>query len=660
MHRTIQIKTLGKEVFRLFLIACFITRVSLSEAKNIMLQQSEYNAYLYMYFSGDETRLDDQQIYFAVSKDGLTWDDLNENNPVLTSVLGDQSVRDPFILRTPEGNHFYLIATDLDIRASKYNGNWGLMATEGSNSIMVWESDDLVNWSEQRMVDVSSAVLAGNTWAPEAIYDETEAKYMVFWSSRVATDNYAKHRIYAAYTPDFATFSDPFVYVDTPNGTIDASIHKIGDTFYRLIKDDIVLNVSLSSSNELVDPNSTYASGNAFVKIQNTELESYTGGYEGPTMFQFNGEDKWCVLVDEYVNSRRGYIPFISDDISAPNSLSLMSDGEYLMPTGAKHGTVIPITQEEYDALIAKWAVKAPDETIVDDPVLNYDFNETLNNALVVDKSGNQHNALVYGNATYVNDAGKGQVLYLDGSSETYLAFPQGFFDGRSKMTVSMDIKPESDANYHFTFTVGLNTSKYMFLRTRDNEIRNAITTQSYSKEGQVLTNGSFKGKWVNVKIVMDDHLMSLYLDNTLVDSNAFVRSVSDLGTNLIGYLGKSFYADPYFKGYFDNVRVYNRAFTAEEISSGLSTGLDQPQNKNTNPIAISVEGNKMLVAIENSAELNSVVKLLDITGKTIVSKDVYGNADNCSLDIPDGFHGVCIVSVKTGSQQRTQKVVIP
>ena len=43
---------------------------------------------------------------------------------------------------------------------------------------MIWESDDLVNWSEQRSVPIADE----NThyaWAPEAIYDELHGEYIV-------------------------------------------------------------------------------------------------------------------------------------------------------------------------------------------------------------------------------------------------------------------------------------------------------------------------------------------------------------------------------------------------------------------------------------------------------------------------------------------------
>ncbi len=80
---------------------------------------------------------------------------------------------------------------------------------------MVWESTDLVNWSEQRMVEVARDD-AGCTWAPEATYDEKETgEYIVYWASRVAEDGYGKQRVYYAKTRDFYTFTEPEVMIET-------------------------------------------------------------------------------------------------------------------------------------------------------------------------------------------------------------------------------------------------------------------------------------------------------------------------------------------------------------------------------------------------------------------------------------------------------------
>ena len=74
-------------------------------------------------------------------------DELNGGQPVLTSTARHQGVRDPFIIRSPEGDKFYMIATDQQIYG---NGNWDAAQRQGSKSIVVWESTDLVNWTDQR------------------------------------------------------------------------------------------------------------------------------------------------------------------------------------------------------------------------------------------------------------------------------------------------------------------------------------------------------------------------------------------------------------------------------------------------------------------------------------------------------------------------------
>ncbi|MDR1119843.1 MAG: T9SS type A sorting domain-containing protein [Dysgonamonadaceae bacterium] len=634
----------------------FFLSFSLSLQVAFPAEQPEHVAYLYAYFSGDESRSDDQQVYFAISKDGLRWTDLNVNNPVLSSTLGDKRVRDPYIIRSHEGDKFFLIATDLDIRASKYGGNWGNMSTKGSTSLLIWESTDLVNWSEPRMVDVASSIGAGCAWAPEAIYDETAGEYLVYWSSRVAEDNYALFRIYVSKTKDFHTFTQPEVFVETPLGCIDASIFKVGDTCYRLIKDDTQNYVSLSSSKVLLDYSNETGLGNSYTHIPNTELENHKGGYEGATMFQFLGENKWCVLVDEYVGAKRGYIPFVSTDISQENSLTLLANGTYIMPTGAKHGTVITVSQKEYDDLIDKWGVRSP-EAQTGRPVLEYDFNETLSGRNAVDKSGNGYDAQLYGNAQYISDAEKGQVLYVDKNS-SYLEFPNGFFDGRDTLTVSMDVKPMSDDFHHFVFTIGTGTAKYFFLRIRDNETRMAITTQSNGKEYDILKSGSYKGKWMNVKMLFEGHTMSLYIDNELIQKRENVRSINDFGKGLNAYIGKSFYSDPYFTGYFDNIKIYNRALSKEEIEAEKTQTSINRMAKEKNEFVIFPNPVNDFIRIKIPGEaLENTLTISSLTGESLI-KQQFASSGEIALNVSGIPEGVYFCSVQNGRNCSTYKFI--
>src|SRR5690606_21204368 len=205
--------------------------------------------YLFATFKGEKTPLT-EQIYFALSKDGRQWNALNGGEPVLVSTLGEKGVRDPYLLRAHDGKKFYLLATDLSIHL---NGNWRRAQNAGSKSIVIWESTDLVKWSEPRLIRIA-ADDAGCTWAPEAVYDETTKDYLVFWASKNKRDDFAKQRIWAARTKDFHTFSAPFIYIDKPNHVIDTTIVRDGKNYYRFSKDEQYKAITMEVSGKLVGP----------------------------------------------------------------------------------------------------------------------------------------------------------------------------------------------------------------------------------------------------------------------------------------------------------------------------------------------------------------------------------------------------------------------
>lgn len=79
-------------------------------------------AYLFVHFTGLEQSETDEQLYFALSRDGRHWRDLREAGfPVLTWKGGEGGVRDPHIVRDPRGG-FHIVATDLSIY---HRGGWG-------------------------------------------------------------------------------------------------------------------------------------------------------------------------------------------------------------------------------------------------------------------------------------------------------------------------------------------------------------------------------------------------------------------------------------------------------------------------------------------------------------------------------------------------------
>ena len=47
----------------------------------------------------------------------------------------------------------------------------------------MWESTDLVTWTGEKLVIVEGDT-AGMVWAPEALWDADEGKYLVHWASK--------------------------------------------------------------------------------------------------------------------------------------------------------------------------------------------------------------------------------------------------------------------------------------------------------------------------------------------------------------------------------------------------------------------------------------------------------------------------------------------
>lgn len=293
--------------------------------------------FLFVTFKGEQTPMS-EQIYFALSHDGRHWSALNGSHPVLVSTLGEKGVRDPYLIRAHGGKKFYLVATDLSVCA---NGNWNRATHAGSHSLVIWDSTDLVHWSKPRLVKVAPDD-AGCAWAPEAVYDEGRDAYLTFWASTTGRDNFAKQRIWAAWTKDFVTFDKPFPYIDKPWDVIDADIVRDNGNFYRFSKDEKYKAITMETSAGLLGP---------WSEVTNFSLAALRG-YEGPECYLIqpaaDGKTaKWCLILDQY-SKGAGYQPFVTEDLSGGQ----FKPGEdFVFPFRFRHGCALPITVSEFQRL---------------------------------------------------------------------------------------------------------------------------------------------------------------------------------------------------------------------------------------------------------------------------------------------------------------------
>ncbi|WP_106267073.1 MULTISPECIES: alpha-L-arabinofuranosidase C-terminal domain-containing protein [Isoptericola] len=339
------------------------------------VDDADYDAYVFPYFAGEGE--DGEKIYLAVSEsdDPTTWHTLNDGEPILESTLGAEGLRDPFLVRHPETGVYYLIATDLQIYGG---GNFGDAQETGSRSMMVWESPDLVNWSEQREIELAPEN-AGNLWAPEAHWDPTAndgaGAFVVYWASALYPEDVAPadrdintsyQRMMSATTPDFTegSFSEPELWIDMKRGTgrgmIDSTIAELpgdgGSTYYRLTKDEADMTVRQEVSDDLrLTQGVTEGDGWELIGEQigvgepNPWGGTFTSG-EGPTMFPSLTDDSWYLMIDQpSYHGGEGYLLFQTQDLSSGD---WTSRPEVELPSNPRHGTVLPITAEEQTAII--------------------------------------------------------------------------------------------------------------------------------------------------------------------------------------------------------------------------------------------------------------------------------------------------------------------
>jgi hypothetical protein len=296
--------------------------------------------YLLVHFIGDFE--DGEQIYFSVSEDGFHWKDLNDGKPVLCSNIGEKGVRDPFILRSHDGRKFYIVATDLRIATGK---GWQAAQFEGSRSLLVWESEDLINWSEASLNEVGIEG-AGCVWAPEAVYDEDRKEYMVFWASMVKeeNDNEPKQRIYCAYTKDFKAFSKADKYIERPQSVIDTTIVYDDGVYYRFSKDETAKTIQLDMGDKLQGK---------FKHVKSQVLDNLYG-VEGPACYPLDDNNGWCLIVDRFAEGK-GYMPILCKDLSTGDFTIAPDDSYNLGKTRKRHGSVLVIDKDEYNRLTDKY-----------------------------------------------------------------------------------------------------------------------------------------------------------------------------------------------------------------------------------------------------------------------------------------------------------------
>ncbi|KAM0504070.1 hypothetical protein ACHAO3_003983 [Verticillium nonalfalfae] len=265
----------------------------------------QYVGYLVSTFSDPNPQV---QWHLSEGNDASRFRFLNDGNAVLTSNVGTKGVRDIFLTTNSERTEYFTIAT----------GN---------------------------IEDPTG----GMAWAPSAVWDDETQQYFVFWASRHYAAADTEHtgpanldRIRYATTRDFVSFSRPRDYhalPDTP--LIDQEFQYLGapGAYARFLKNETVNQVYQETTTEGLFGTWTRVPG--YVRPESP--------LEGPASYADNLiAGRYHLFLDNYTE----YVPFVTSNVASGAWAPASREG---FPRGLKHGSVTPLTQEEYDAVAARY-----------------------------------------------------------------------------------------------------------------------------------------------------------------------------------------------------------------------------------------------------------------------------------------------------------------
>jgi hypothetical protein len=199
-----------------------------------------------------------------------------------------------------------------------------------------------------------------------------------------------------------------------------------------------------------------------------------------------------------------------------------------------------------------------------------YPFDQTAG-PTITDASGNGRNGTLSGTATF--PAGViGNGLSLPGASGDYVTLPSAFLQTLTNISITVWVNVHTDQTWQRVFDFGSSQNVYMFLTSHaaGANARFAITTAGNTMEQQLNATAVLPtGTWTHVAIVLGSNGGTLYINGAVVATNpALTLRPADLGAAANNYLGRSQFADPYFNGELDELRIYASALTAAQITT--------------------------------------------------------------------------------------------
>jgi len=200
--------------------------------------------------------------------------------------------------------------------------------------------------------------------------------------------------------------------------------------------------------------------------------------------------------------------------------------------------------------------------------VAAYGFNEGTG-VQTHDSSGQGNNGTL-SNATWTATGKFGSALSFNGTSAWVTIADAASLHLTTGMTIEAWVNPTSGTGWRSAILKEAGSGLAWSLYTSNNGSRPAGYAHVSSDVAVTGTAAVPLSTWTHLAITYDGTALKMYVNGTLVRTTALSGAMAT-STSALRIGGNSIWGE-YFRGLIDEVRVYNRALSAAEIQTDMTT----------------------------------------------------------------------------------------
>ncbi len=237
-------------------------------------------------------------------------------------------------------------------------------------------------------------------------------------------------------------------------------------------------------------------------------------------------------------------------------------------------------------------------------PVLHYDFDGDLSGGVVTDRSGTGLNGTLVnpGSATQVDGTDGTKALLLPGgaagsTTAPYVSVPNGLFRDLTAATISTRVRWTGGADIQWISCIGRDQNSATFVTPSFSGVaktRSSIKPVNGSAEVGVDATAKLPaGQWVNLVTTIDGTSLRYYLNGVRVGSTTasvnLPATMHAAANSTSGFLGKPFWSGhPFFAGAMDDFRVYDSAWSDDQVATLAGGDLATPTTVTRTSFAVT------------------------------------------------------------------------